>query len=214
VLFVAAAGLASTSCLAPAPKIPHFPPRVALRIDVFGADAGSARSMFESVHRSNQGLSYVSSGGDGEILLGLDRDRARCVEPTAYCEYRVVLRIRNSAGAIVHSEQSSIGASAESCSRICDRALQRAATVAVSKAADLLKGESAGAVEPPVKEPAPTRSSRGKRKEPLVCAIASGTRLPSEEVEKRVAQADALRRQGILDQDEFDCLRKAFLSRL
>jgi hypothetical protein len=193
------------ACLKPAPKLAHFPPQgVALRVDVFGAQAEQARSMFESVRNSNRGLSFVKELADGEVLVGLEQSTVPCVEPTAYCEFRVAMRVRNPAGSVVHAAQTTVGASGDSCYRICDQALQNVATLAVSKAAELLKGESAGAVE----------VSKSRRKEPLMCGVGVGPRLPSDEVERRISQVDALKRQGILDPDEFGCLRKSLLTRL
>ncbi len=37
---------------------------------------------------------------------------------------------------------------------------------------------------------------------------------PAAEAEKRAAQVEILKRLSVLDQDEYDCLRKAYLSRL
>jgi hypothetical protein len=48
----------------------------------------------------------------------------------------------------------------------------------------------------------------------VICGIAKGPRLPSEEAEVRIAQVDALNRQGILVPEEYRCLHREFLSRL
>ena len=68
------------------------------------------------------------------------------------------------------------------------------------------KGASkAAAPKPPEPPPKP---------EPAICAIAHGPHLPSEDAEKRAAQVEVLKRINVLDQDEYDCLRKAYLERL
>ncbi|MCC6748582.1 MAG: hypothetical protein IT371_13045 [Deltaproteobacteria bacterium] len=208
--------------LEPAPKIAALPPAgLALRVDVFGAQAEDGRGMFDSVRQTNPRLRFVKEGGDGEILMGLDRDNAACVPPTAYCEYRVALRVRDATKKVVHFELTTVGASAESCAMICERALQKAAGLAVEKAAKALKGEK---LAPPAAEEASAsddargraarRPARAPRRETGLCGIAVGGRLPSEDAEKRIAQVDALKRQGLLEPEELTCLRKTFLSRL
>ena len=52
------------------------------------------------------------------------------------------------------------------------------------------------------------------RSDAIMCAVGTGPRLPSEEAERRAAQVEALKRQNILEQSEYDCLRKAYLNRL
>jgi hypothetical protein len=59
---------------------------------------------------------------------------------------------------------------------------------------------------PPKPEPA--------RPEPAICAVGHGPHLPADEAERRAAQVEALKRMSVLDQDEYDCLRKAYLERL
>jgi hypothetical protein len=49
---------------------------------------------------------------------------------------------------------------------------------------------------------------------PAICVIAHGPHLPSDDAEKRTAQVEVLKRINVLDQDEYDCLRKAYLDRL
>ena len=50
--------------------------------------------------------------------------------------------------------------------------------------------------------------------EPAICAVGHGLHLPSDEAERRAAQVEVLKRLSIIDQDEYDCLRKAYLDRL
>jgi hypothetical protein len=80
-----------------------------------------------------------------------------------------------------------------------DAAADASAKAAVKKQAG--KTTKAEASPPPTKEPA-------------ICEIGHGPHLPAEEAEKRAAQVEALKRIGILDQEEYDCLRKAYLDRL
>jgi len=64
------------------------------------------------------------------------------------------------------------------------------------------KKGGAKAAEPPAKPP------------PAICSVGTGPRLPAEEAEKRAAQVEVLKRLNLLDQEEYDCLRKAYLARL
>lgn len=50
--------------------------------------------------------------------------------------------------------------------------------------------------------------------EPAICSVGHGLHLESEEAERRAAQVEVLKRLSIIDQDEYDCLRKAYLDRL
>lgn len=50
--------------------------------------------------------------------------------------------------------------------------------------------------------------------EPVMCAVGHGGRLRSEDAEQRAAQVEALKRLNVIDQSEYDCLRKAYLNRL
>jgi hypothetical protein len=50
--------------------------------------------------------------------------------------------------------------------------------------------------------------------EPAICAVGHGLHLPSDEAERRAAQVEVLKRLSIIEQDEYDCLRKAYLDRL
>jgi hypothetical protein len=56
-------------------------------------------------------------------------------------------------------------------------------------------------------EPAP-------RAIPPMCTVGPGAHLPAQEAETRAAQVEALKRLNVLDQAEYDCLRKAYLDRL
>lgn len=220
VLFFLCASL--SACLEPPPKIAAIPPQgMAIRVHLFGADAEHGRALFDGMKGNNPQLQFVTEGGDGEILIGLDRDNTRCVEPTAYCEYRVALRIRDAAETVLHAEFKPTGESSQTCSYICRKALMKTVVNAMEKAATLLKKTGGSTPDAaPIDDTASNESSDTKRtarsmkREPLFCSVAKGPRLPSQEAEKRIAQVDALKRQGILDEKEFECLRKAYLSRL
>ena len=56
--------------------------------------------------------------------------------------------------------------------------------------------------------------SASSGKEPPICTIAHGPQLKADEAERRAAQVEALHRMTVLAQDEYDCLRKAYLDRL
>jgi hypothetical protein len=70
--------------------------------------------------------------------------------------------------------------------------------------------------------PAHPKKSKDKTKvevappkaEPAICAVGHGNHLPSDEAERRAAQVEVLKRLNVLSQDEYDCLRKAYLERL
>lgn len=54
----------------------------------------------------------------------------------------------------------------------------------------------------------------GATKDPAICSIARGPQLKADEAERRAAQVEALHRMTVLSQEEYDCLRKAYLDRL
>jgi hypothetical protein len=60
----------------------------------------------------------------------------------------------------------------------------------------------------------PPKPAEPAKPEPIMCAVGHGARLPTEDAEKRAAQVEALKRLSVLEQDEYDCLRKAYLDRL
>ena len=95
------------------------------------------------------------------------------------------------------------GASAETASADAGTAVDAGASAApVASAARGSKKPGGRAAEPP---PRPV---------PAICSVGSGPRLPAEEAEKRAAQVEVLKRLSLLDQEEYDCLRKAYLARL
>ena len=79
--------------------------------------------------------------------------------------------------------------------------------------------DTATAITSGVPEEAATSKPGGKgrapaKTTPAMCTVATGPRLPTEEAEGRAAQVEVLKRLGVLEQSEYDCLRKAYLSRL
>lgn len=226
------------ACVEAPPKIPAIPPSgLALRVHVFGASATDARRTFQAVKEKNPSFSVVNEGGDGEVLLGLENDSPKCVAPTALCSFRVSYRIKDKKGEVVAAQKTTIQASSDHCSDLCQKALNKVAVTIVETAVAALTaggsltdpdagvdGGEVAAVEldatPNAKSgpgnPA-KKKSLGKeagKSEPDICAAGAGSRLPTDEAERRAAQVEALRRLNVLDQTEYDCLRKAYLNRL
>jgi hypothetical protein len=113
------------------------------------------------------------------------------------------LSLKSGAGALDGGEPSPSDAGAETDASEAPPAPPTAAAAAkppVKKAAS--KGAGAKPPEPPPKP------------EPAICSIAHGPHLPTDDAEKRAAQVEVLKRINVLDQDEYDCLRKAYLDRL
>ncbi|MEO6420245.1 MAG: hypothetical protein ABIP39_12590 [Polyangiaceae bacterium] len=100
------------------------------------------------------------------------------------------------------------------------------ASVATLEGADLdatSTALTAAAVTPvadaPVRPPKPASKKDGgaqvgSKNEPAICSVGHGLHLESEEAERRAAQVEVLKRLSIIEQDEYDCLRKAYLDRL
>ncbi len=238
-LSLVVAGVVLYACVEPPPKIAAIPANgMALKVYVFGASAQEARRAFDAVKENNKGFSIVNEGGDGEVLVGLENDSPKCVPPTALCSYRVAFRVKNYKGEVVQVGSTSVSANAERCADLCSKALNNMVVKVVEAAANAL-GHGAASTEdaslaeedaeaPPDAAAAPATSApRGKKAPPTpkkaepppkpappICTVASGPRLPSEEAEKRAAQVEVLKRINVLDQDEYDCLRKAYLDRL
>lgn len=224
------AAAAFAACVEPPPKIAAIPPSgMSLRVYAFGASAQEARNAFEAARQTNKSLRIVNDGGDGEVLVGLENDSPKCVAPTALCSFKVAYRIRDNEGKVVHMETTTVTASAERCADLCEKALNSMVVKVIEAAAAALKpGEGdpdagddpqvaatdpgdATADKPPAKKAATKPASGG---EPAICVVAHGPNLPPDEAEKRAAQVEALKRLEVLDQQEYDCLRKAYLDRL
>jgi hypothetical protein len=216
------------ACIEPPPKIPSVPASgLALRLYVFGASAVDAQRTFAAVKQNNPSFKLVGAGGNGEVLVGLENDSPHCVAPTALCSYRVSYRIRDNSGAVLSAKTTTIEATSDRCSDLCAQALNNLAVTIVDLAASQLAGAPAAKESEPQAEDAgappssstsrPKKTLKGEstsRPEPSICSAGHGPRLPSEEAERRAAQVEVLKRLGVVDQDEYDCLRKAYLERL
>lgn len=252
------------SCVAPPPSISALQGQnLAIKVFVFGADAEDAKSAFEGVHSNNPTFTVVQSGGDADVLVGIEKDSAKCVEPTALCSYRISYRVRNAAGDLLKEDSATVLQDADSCARLCKKVLNKVAVTVVEATASVVKSgapapsSSAAAepspvvtaepdastsaapsasaepprpawmktgakpsgsakAEPPKPEPPKAEPPKpaSKSKESKICSVGTGPKLPPEEAEKRVAQVDALKRLGVITQEEFDCLRTAYLARL
>ena len=236
-LFAPAVAVGIYACVEPPPKIDSIPSSgLSLRVTVFGASAEDMKHSLEAVKANNKTFSVVTDGGDGEVLLGLDNDSPACVAPTALCSYKVSYRIRDNEGKTVAEETTSVNATADHCSGLCAKALNNISVKVVQAAAAALKGAPLPPPDPDAAVVAPDadvadagieapvvahHKSKSKtpvvdaaKPDPPICAVGHGAHLPSEEAEKRAAQVEVLKRIGVLDQDEYDCLRKAYLERL
>jgi hypothetical protein len=248
---VVIATLATTfaACIDPPPKIAAIPQGgIAFRLYVFGAQAQEARQAFDSAKQTNKNLKVVREGGDGEVVIGLEEDSPKCVQPTAICSYKVAVRIRDNQGKTVFASTLNATANSERCADLCDKALNVVVVKVVETAVASLNlrgaNDEAGvsaetgdggadtttaaadASTSPVASSAPTKPPAKKAggkaaakpeaspKEPPICVVGHGPKLAAEEAEKRAAQVEALKRLNVLDQEEYDCLRKAYLDRL
>lgn len=248
----ASGAIAAWACVEPPPKIAAIPAGgLSIRLHVFGATAMDAKQTFDAAKQNNKNLHIVQQGGDGEVLVGLDNDSPKCVEPTALCSFKVVYRVKNANGEVVALGATTASANADRCSDLCARALNQVTVKVLEVASAALKGGGAAiadaSVDPPdatatsdeagladassdaapepTTKPKPGGKKKPKEKEPppepkkaepvpLLCTVGPGNRLKSEDAERRAAQVDALKRLGILEQAEYDCLRKAYLERL
>jgi hypothetical protein len=228
------------ACMEAPPKIPAIPASgLSLRVYAFGASAQDARRAFEAVHQNNTQFTVVNQGGDGEIVVGLENESPKCVPPTALCEMKISYRVRDNKGEILDAGTTTVSASSDRCSAICSKALIDVAVKVVEAAAGVLKtGAVAAASVDPIDGGAsgetavttltaatpatpPSAKKAGARVPeppakpmPAMCSVGSGPRLPADEAEKRAAQVEVLKRLNLLDQEEYDCLRKAYLARL
>ena len=151
-------------------------------------------------------------------------------------------RVRDNKGEILHASTTTISASSDRCPDLCTKALNNVAVKVVEAAAAVLKSGSLGDASVESSEggaafdagsstdsgsvsDASTAPPRGAKKGgkaapeppkpiPAICTVGSGPHLPADEAERRAAQVEVLKRINVLDQDEYDCLRKAYLARL
>ena len=234
VLTAVAVGL--YACYEAPPKIAAIPTSgLALRVYAFGASAQDLRQTFEAVKQNNKQFSVVQEGGDGEILIGLDNDSPKCVAPTALCSYRVAYRIRDNAGKALFTTTTTGSANSDRCADLCQKVLINIVVKAVEQASTLLKAAGgtpddasvelgdAGAADAGADAASPPDAGKASKKGkaepppkviPPMCTVGAGAHLPTQEAETRAAQVEALKRLNVLDQAEYDCLRKAYLDRL
>lgn len=234
-LFAPLAVVAIEACVEPPPKIDAIPASgLALRVTVFGASAEDMKSSLKAAKENNKSFAVVADGGDGEVLIGLDNDSPACVQPTALCSFKVSYRIRDNEGKTVTEETTEVSATSDKCTGLCSKALNNVSVKVIEAAAAALKGATVTSAEtseggaaspgseaePVVDAGAPHHKSKPKgpvdaaKAEPTICAVGHGAHLPSDEAEKRAAQVEVLKRVGQIDQEEYDCLRKAYLERL
>jgi hypothetical protein len=166
------------------------------------------------------------------------------VAPTGLCSFKISYRIRDNNGVVLQAATTSVTATSEHCADLCSKALNNVAVKVVEAASAVLKSGSASgdasidatidgseldasstpapadaavAVDatPPTAHAKPAaKKDAGPEPEPAICAVGHGLHLPSDEAERRAAQVEVLKRLSIIDQDEYDCLRKAYLDRL
>ncbi|MBS2011656.1 MAG: hypothetical protein JST00_01985 [Deltaproteobacteria bacterium] len=91
-------------------------------------------------------------------------------------------------------------------------------TIADDAAAPTASAEPESSPKPGAKKKpgakADPKGTDASRAEPVMCVVGHGGRLPTDEAERRTAQVEALKRINVLEQAEYDCLRKAYLNRL
>jgi hypothetical protein len=240
-LFSSVLGMAFFACVEPPPRIAAIPPSgMALRLYVFGASAQEARRAFEAVKQNNKNFTLVNEGGDGDVVVGLENDSPKCVAPTGLCSFKLAFRVRDNQGTVLAATTTNVSANAERCADLCERALNSAVVKVVEAAASVLHvgtadadggmlasdggawesdatstdAASSAAAKPPKKSAPKNAKSESSKAEPIMCSVGRGPTLPAEEAEKRAAQVEALKRLGVIEQDEYDCLRKAYLERL
>jgi hypothetical protein len=212
-ILAAAAALTLAGCIPPPPKVTAIPTTgLSLRVHIFGASASDVNDAFVAAHKNNPAFHVVNEGGDGDILVGLENDSPMCVPPTGLCSFQVGYRIRNNGGEALASATTTITARSDRCSDLCTQAINNVVVKVLEDAANAI---SAGVPEEAaVAKPPPKGRATISKTPPPICAIANGPRLPTGEAEGRAAQVEVLKRLGVLEQSEYDCLRKAYLSRL
>jgi hypothetical protein len=201
------------SCVEVPPKITSLPPGgLSVRVHIFGAAANEVNQAFQAANNNNPSFHVVVDGGEGDIVVGLENDSPMCVPPTGLCSFKVSYRVRDKAGEAVASNTTSINAQGDHCEDLCAKAVNNVVVKLIEEAATAL-----AAGPPPPDDAGAAKGAKGKpaaKAAPALCGIATGPRLPSEEAEARAAQVEVLKRVGVIDQTEYDCLRKAYLSRL
>jgi hypothetical protein len=160
-------------------------------------------------------ISFRVRDNKGEILHAatttVSASSDRCTEICSKALINVAVKVVEAAAGVLKTggvseasvETAEGGSSAETAASL-DSGAPVDAGVSSTPAAPAPRGSKKGAakVEPPPKPP------------PAICSVGNGPRLAAEEAEKRAAQVEVLKRLSIIDQEEYDCLRKAYLARL
>jgi len=183
---------------------------LSLRVHIFGSSAADVNDAFIAAHKNTPAFHVVNEGGDGDVLVGLENDSPLCVPPTGLCSFKVGYRVRNNQGEAVASTTTTITAQSDHCGGLCAQAINNVVVRVLQEAA-------AGLAGGPTEDSAGTKGAKGHaapKASPAICSIAAGPHLQSEDAEARAAQVEVLKRLGILEPSEYDCLRKAYLSRL
>ena len=191
--------LASVACTPPPPNVARVPASgLSLRVHVFGSSASDVNDAFIAANKKTPAFHVVRDGGDGDLVVGLENDSPMCVAPTGLCSFKVSYRVRNNDGEAVAAATTTITAQADHCAHLCTEAINNVVVKVLEDAATAIG----------------SRARPQGKSAPMICAVASGPRLPTDEAEARAAQVEVLKRIGVLEQNEYDCLRKAYLGRL
>jgi hypothetical protein len=208
----AAFALTAYACVPPPPKVNNLPPAgLSVRVHIFGASASEVNDAFNAAHKNTPTFHIVNQGGDGDVLLGLENDSPMCVPPTGLCSFKVSYRVRNNSGETLASANSTITAESDHCSNLCTQAINNVVVKVIEDAATAISAGTSDEAAAARLGPKPHASSKAP---PAICAIGAGPHLPTEEAEARAAQVEVLKRIGLLEPSEYDCLRKAYLGRL
>jgi hypothetical protein len=185
-----------------------------LRVHVFGSSATDVNEAFLLVNKNTPAFRVVNEGGDGDVLVGLENDSPMCVPPTGLCSFKVGYRVRNNAGDTLVNQLTTVTAQSDHCASLCTQAINNVVVKVVGDAVAAITGPAPAPAEDAGKGAPGKGKAVVKAPTPAICAIAAGPRLASGEAEARAAQVEVLKRIGVLDQAEYDCLRKAYLGRL
>ncbi len=205
--------LACYECVPPPPQVTSVPASgLSLRVHVFGASATDVNEAFLAAQKTTKSFHVVHDGGDGDLVVGLENDSPMCVPPTGLCSFKISYRLRNNNGDPLASNTTTVTAQSDHCANLCAQAINNVVVKVIDEAATAIgsapPADDAGAAKPVGKGRAASKAP------PAICAVAAGPRLPAEDAEARTGQVEVLKRLGLLDQAEYDCLRKAYLGRL
>jgi hypothetical protein len=207
--------LACHACIPPPPQVTAVPNTgLSLRVHVFGASATDVNEAFIAAHKNTPTFHVVHDGGDGDLIVGLENDSPMCVPPTGLCSFKVSYRVRSNSGEPLVSNTTTITAQSDHCANLCTQAINNVVVKVIEEAAGAISGATADDAGASAATKTPAKGHAASKAPPAICAIASGPRLPTEDAEARAGQVEVLKRLGLLDQSEYDCLRKAYLGRL